>query len=220
MRHDPLEDRSYIEARAQFEICRRDPGLYAADGALLNGGDGAAGLRMADAQLYASYYRDDDITSLPMALYSDEEQQQIQFAALMAEAPGAAAGMGVIAFRIGKTLPFAAKSGTTYMVSYDTTGQPDFSPWAIATVKINMKGNTTTDFTAANKAAGLKTTPPGYTWHHHEDGTTMQLVPTELNNGIFHYGGRYTIKNGGSLDLIRLGGLNLIRFSGQVDKRQ
>ncbi len=38
-------------------------------------------------------------------------------------------------------------------------------------------GNRAADFAAANGAAGLQSTPRGYTWHHHQDGRTMQLVP-------------------------------------------
>ncbi len=38
---------------------------------------------------------------------------------------------------------------------------------------LKFKGSRPKDFKAANEAAGFKTTPEGYTWHHHQDGTTM-----------------------------------------------
>lgn len=31
---------------------------------------------------------------------------------------------------------------------------------------------------------------PGYTWHHHQDGVTMQLVDRADHGGTGHYGGR------------------------------
>jgi A nuclease of the HNH/ENDO VII superfamily with conserved WHH len=75
-------------------------------------------------------------------------------------------------------------------------GFPDFSPYAIHKVKIDMKGDPS-DFTAANNA--MKEIDPnwkqpqGMTWHHSEDGTTMMLVPTEINS-IPHTGGNALVK--------------------------
>jgi len=46
----------------------------------------------------------------------------------------------------------------------------------------------------ANKAAGLESTPIGYTWHHNEDMQTMQLIPTDLHQAIRHSGGVSLIK--------------------------
>ncbi len=34
---------------------------------------------------------------------------------------------------------------------------------------------------AANEAAGFDETPEGYTWHCHQDGETMQLVPRDIH---------------------------------------
>jgi len=51
-----------------------------------------------------------------------------------------------------------------------------------------MQGNTTTDFTLADKLAGFSSTNPrpnGYTWHHHQDGQTMMLVPSNIIPQIF-----------------------------------
>lgn len=67
-------------------------------------------------------------------------------------------------------------------------GYPDFSPYATHSVDIPMSGGSA-DFDLANKAAGLETTPPGMTWHHHQNGTTMELVPSAINNNVPHTGG-------------------------------
>jgi hypothetical protein len=32
-------------------------------------------------------------------------------------------------------------------------------------------------------------TPDGYTWHHHQVGKTMQLVPKNLHKEVKHTGG-------------------------------
>lgn len=87
-------------------------------------------------------------------------------------------------------------------------GFPDFSPWSKGEVKLpNMKGNYDSDFKASDKLFAkqnewLKSdgTPDwkrvekfrnekGLTWHHHEDGKTMQLIPSDLNNNVSHTGG-------------------------------
>lgn len=34
----------------------------------------------------------------------------------------------------------------------------------------------------------------GYTWHHVEDGRTMQLIPQRLHNAVRHTGGCAIIK--------------------------
>jgi len=76
-------------------------------------------------------------------------------------------------------------------------GFPDFGPHAIKlpngkpSVKIKLTGRHNTDILLANKAAGFRPakTPDGFTWHHHQDGTTMQLVPKDLHKSIRHTGG-------------------------------
>lgn len=58
-----------------------------------------------------------------------------------------------------------------------------------ADVKIEFTGSRALDVKAANEAAGFKATPEDYTWHHHQDGTTMQLVPREIHRLTGHTGG-------------------------------
>ena len=91
---------------------------------------------------------------------------------------------------------------------------PDFSKWSQKDVKIpNMTGDNGPDFRAADKILardkGLlkKDGTPNVaaaeryrrnnklTWHHHQDGTTMQLVPEDLHGNIPHTGGGSLSRN-------------------------
>jgi hypothetical protein len=75
-------------------------------------------------------------------------------------------------------------------VTYSKERYPDFSPYSEAEVKVNgLKGAIPPDDTIANKAVGLKSTPDDFTWHHVEDGKTMQLVPTDIHSTFQHTGG-------------------------------
>jgi hypothetical protein len=74
-------------------------------------------------------------------------------------------------------------------IPFNSSGFPDFSSVAIETVHIDYTGTRAGDFAAANEAAGLASTPEGYTWHHVEDGRTMQLVPTDIHRATGHTGG-------------------------------
>lgn len=66
-------------------------------------------------------------------------------------------------------------------------GFPDYSPYSKGNVDIAMKGNETTDFTSATKAYREQTgnkdwkLPSDMTWHHNENGATMQLVPKNIH---------------------------------------
>ncbi|MCK6516554.1 HNH endonuclease [Myxococcota bacterium] len=83
----------------------------------------------------------------------------------------------------------AGKSHPVTGIPFDSAGFPDFSSVSQANVQITYSGSRTADFAAANKAAGLQSTPKGMTWHHHQDGTTMQLVPTDIHSATGHTGG-------------------------------
>ena len=74
-------------------------------------------------------------------------------------------------------------------IPFKANGHPDFTGVAKTEVKIKQTGTRSGDFRAANEAAGLKNTPEGYSWHHHEDGTTMQLVPRDIHSQTGHTGG-------------------------------
>ena len=85
-------------------------------------------------------------------------------------------------------------------VRFTSQGFPDFTDYAGRTVKLQQTGNNATDFANANALAGFTKTPPGFTWHHVEDGTTMQLVPTDLHRAVGHTGGAYLVKRRNGID--------------------
>ena len=75
------------------------------------------------------------------------------------------------------------------LITFDKKGFPDFSSVSVVDVKITQTGSYAGDFRAANKAAGFERTPEGYTWNHHQDLTTMQLVPRDIHAQTGHTGG-------------------------------
>ncbi|MBB4099039.1 DUF4123 domain-containing protein [Sphingomonas kyeonggiensis] len=83
-------------------------------------------------------------------------------------------------------------SGTR--VTYSADGYPDFGPYTVSETELpgGFQGRSQ-DFRAANNATGRSEygdkSPPGYTWHHHENGTTMQLVPRSIHKQFTHAGG-------------------------------
>ncbi|WP_443938774.1 HNH endonuclease [Pedobacter sp. MW01-1-1] len=78
-------------------------------------------------------------------------------------------------------------------VSFNKLGFPDFSPYARTTVDLKTLGKSTaTDINAANKMAGYPETPKNFTWHHVENSTKLELIPTDLHNAVKHTGGRAT----------------------------
>jgi hypothetical protein len=80
-------------------------------------------------------------------------------------------------------------------VYFDSNGFPDFSPYAIAVVVVdNLTGDRVDDESTANKLLGFPK-PTGYTWHHHQDGVTMLLVPTLLHRAYGHTGGSFILEN-------------------------
>ena len=81
-------------------------------------------------------------------------------------------------------------------VEFDEKGFPDFKPYTKKEVKVEgLIGDHNYDYDKANKIAGFKKIPEDYTWHHHQDGKTMQLVPRDLHRKVGHTGGASTIKH-------------------------
>ncbi|HZA02773.1 MAG TPA: HNH endonuclease [Hyphomicrobiaceae bacterium] len=80
----------------------------------------------------------------------------------------------------------AGKNHPDTGIPFDKEGFPDFSGVATKTVRVPHTGDRTADFRAANRGAGLPDTPPGMTWHHHQDGQTMQLVPLDVHRRMGH----------------------------------
>lgn len=116
----------------------------------------------------------------------------------------------------GKTYDFAKKHPETYEVlrkqfpefaeaikdgiKFTKDGYPDLSPFRKAEYIFDHSFTTrTSDFLEADKSIWphIKTAQEGndlrakygLTWHHHQDGRTLQLVPTELHDKVKHTGG-------------------------------
>jgi hypothetical protein len=99
-----------------------------------------------------------------------------------------------------------------YSIDY-REGYPDFStakgpanaerPPYRGSVEIdNMKGNYGSDFDAAD-AAWMRNNngqrpPEGYTWHHKEDGVSMELVRTDVHDRAISAGGSGAAHTGGA----------------------
>ena len=95
------------------------------------------------------------------------------------------------------------------LVCFDDYGFPDFGPFAEIIVEIDMNGNSN-DFTQAVNGAidqipGVKRSGTvideiTYTWHHHQDGKSMMLIPSDINNvgrgGVAHTGGNSLVNKG------------------------
>ncbi len=78
-------------------------------------------------------------------------------------------------------------------VQFTDDGFPDFSNYAIHRVEIEFSGKHDIDFSRADKKLLLKDAhyvrSKDYTWHHHQDGKTMELVPKDLHKSVEHTGG-------------------------------
>ena len=90
-------------------------------------------------------------------------------------------------------------------VTFKPNGHADFSSYADETVEIVQTGKRKIDEAAANAKAGLDGTPDGYTWHHVEDGKTMQLVPTDIHKATGHTGGVAAVLSKVGAGLVILG---------------
>ncbi len=101
----------------------------------------------------------------------------------------------------GGTIQENADGSTTYTrsdgvtVTYDTEGYPDFTRYRHPTVKdvqIEFSGSYPKDYALADKAADIPEKMrklEEYTWHHHQDGKTMQLIKKGVHKDFFHTGG-------------------------------
>jgi hypothetical protein len=98
-------------------------------------------------------------------------------------------------------------------------GYPDFSEYTYKAkgvdgkeisgeveIEMSRTGNRSDDFSRARQAMSQKTgianfheddLPGEWTWHHSEDGATMQLVPSSLHKNVSHSGGISIAKDPG-----------------------
>jgi len=83
----------------------------------------------------------------------------------------------------------AGKTHPKTDIPFDQDSYPDFSGVSKKEIQIPFSGHRGTDVARANEKAGYPETPKGYVWHHHQDGTTMQLVPKDIHGKTGHDGG-------------------------------
>lgn len=84
------------------------------------------------------------------------------------------------------------KSKYPHGIPFNNHGFPDFSRYVIKKVDIKPTGNRAADFILADKITNITKkyrVDNKLTWHHHENGTTMQLIKTELHEAVRHTGG-------------------------------
>jgi len=97
-------------------------------------------------------------------------------------------------------MKLAGKKHPVTGVPFTKDGYPDFSNYLYkgskgkSEVKLEKFTSHPDDEMIANKLAGFKETPEGYTWHHKEDGTTMQLVEEFAHKKTGHTGGNAIYK--------------------------
>lgn len=87
---------------------------------------------------------------------------------------------------------------------YDEYGFPDFSKYAVKSYTFEfdeLTGESVSDFKLVNeKVFGKKSYNAheqdykDYTWHHHQNGRTLFLIPKELNSNVKHTGGAAVIR--------------------------
>ena len=97
-------------------------------------------------------------------------------------------------FRRGKGYVYRNADGVE--VPYTKDGYPQFPKKYIKTEVDIPEGfvKRSTDFSRAFELSGVKpadlgTKPPSHTWHHHENGKTMQLVDYHIHRQFTHRGG-------------------------------
>jgi len=81
-------------------------------------------------------------------------------------------------------------------VRFTRAGYPVLTPYAKETVHLEGLNGTNVDFRRADAEFHRAHTPEGYTWHHVEDGKTMELVPTPLHQKVAHTGSAAALKAG------------------------
>jgi RHS repeat-associated protein len=98
-------------------------------------------------------------------------------------------------FGLHKNAHLANSQHPVTKVPFNSKGYPNFKDHLYKgqdgknDVRIKLTGSRRKDFAAANKKAGFKKTPKGYTWHHHESTGRMQLVNRKIHAKTGHAGG-------------------------------
>jgi YD repeat-containing protein len=80
-------------------------------------------------------------------------------------------------------------------VPFDRSGFARFERYSVASVRSDgLTGEYALDAAIANRAVGLTRTPPGYVWHHVEDGRTLVLIPQDIHSAVRHTGGAAVLR--------------------------
>lgn len=74
-------------------------------------------------------------------------------------------------------------------VWFDDEGFPNFWAYTYRSVEVDITGAGRFDFARAQAASGLDRIPDDMTWHHHQDGKTMLLIPRDIHDAVKHTGG-------------------------------
>ena len=99
----------------------------------------------------------------------------------------------------GKPFPLSPELAARFPkgVTFRETGFPAFTPHRSEhIVASGLTGDIGIDSRIANRAVDLPRTPEGWTWHHVEDGRTMELIPRDLHEYVRHTGGAAAIRHG------------------------
>jgi hypothetical protein len=103
---------------------------------------------------------------------------------------GRAGSSRIINYKLrGQSIPKDIPGYGRVVVRYNRRGFPDFSEWVKSRAFFSHTGNRDKDFSKANALKGYHETPRGYTWHHHQNGRELQLVPEAIHDAFRHTGG-------------------------------
>lgn len=87
-----------------------------------------------------------------------------------------------------------------YPIRFNKYGYPDFSNYVRQTVSSDRLSGKQSDFAIANEIMRKRIPsweqPRDMTWHHHQDGRTLQLIPRDLHEAVRHSGGASRLKAG------------------------
>lgn len=86
-----------------------------------------------------------------------------------------------------------------YPIYFNKYGYPDFSQYARQTITSTKLTGSAIDNNIANNIMRQRIPvwkqPSGFTWHHHQDAKTMQLIPTDLHSAVRHSGGGLRLRS-------------------------
>lgn len=86
--------------------------------------------------------------------------------------------------------------GSVEIPAMNGTQNPNGADFKAAKQAMREKtGNPHWPGSSANDPLEGKTLPPNHTWHHKEDGVTMELIPQSAHTGVAHTGGKSIVED-------------------------